>query len=130
MAKRPAATSIIISGISPSDSHRPSHGRSPGRHYLSPDALVVLILEKDRADNHCDERNHDWERQSGVDVSGARNQASRDDRKEPAEPAVAKMIWKGHRRVPDPGRKRLDQKRRDRTVHHRHEHHLDEHKRR
>src|ERR1700680_2308805 len=87
----PRDQSIIISGISPSDSHRPSHGRSPGRHYLSPDALVVLILEKDRADNHCDERNHDWDRQSGVDVSGARNQASRDDRKEPAEPAVANM---------------------------------------
>src|SRR5450756_1853221 len=123
----PAATSVSISRIPPSDAHRRTHRRIPRRLYLGPDAFVVLIPEKERADDDGDERDHDRERQSRVDVSGACNQAGRDNGKESAEPAVAEMIWKGHRGVPDPGRERFDQKGRDRPIDHRHEHHLDEH---
>src|SRR6266849_8012393 len=130
MAIRPAATSVIMSRISPSDSHRRAHSWTSSRPDLRPDALVVLILEKERANNDGYERNHDWKRQAGVDVSGARDQAGRDDGEEPAEPTVAEMVRKGHRGVPDPGRKSLDQKCRDRAVDHRHEYDLDEHQRR
>src|SRR6266550_4943492 len=114
MAMRPAATSVIISSTSSSDSDRRANGRISSRPDLRPDALVVLILEKERADNNGDQRNHNWERQPGVNVSRARDQAGRDDGKEPAEPAVAEMIWKRHGRVPNPGRKSFDEKRRDR----------------
>src|SRR5450756_594079 len=106
----PAATSVSISRIPPSDAHRRTHRRIPRRLYLGPDAFVVLIPEKERADDDGDERDHDRERQSRVDVSGACNQAGRDDGKESAEPAVAEMIWKGHRGVPDPGGLRLSRR--------------------
>ena len=49
-----------------------------------------------------------------------------DERQQAAEDAVADVVRQRQRRVADLRRKRLDQIRRDRPVHHRHEHDLDE----
>src|SRR2546430_4710656 len=60
--------------------------------YFGPDALVVLIAQKNRTDNERYQRDDDRECEARIDVARLRDQTRCDDRKESTEPAVAKVI--------------------------------------
>src|SRR3954469_6286978 len=96
---------------------------------FGPDALVMLITQKDRADNYSYESDDDRKGEAGIDVSGSRDEAGGDDRQKPTEPAIAEVVRQGERRVSDLGGESFDKECRDRPVNHRHENNLDENKR-
>ena len=86
----------------------------------------MLIGKGKRPDHEGYESDDDRECQTGVDVPRSSHQARGDDGKKPSEPAIAEVIRKRKRGVPDFCREGFDQKCCDRTIHHRHEHDLNE----
>src|SRR3954454_25343769 len=93
---------------------------------LRPNLHAMAFVEENRSDDECHQRDADYPVKARKDVAGFHNEQAGDQRQGAAEPAVAEVVWEGERGVADPGRERLDQERRDRTVDHRHVDHLNE----
>src|SRR4051812_6179636 len=98
--------------------------------HLVPYPLFMTLLQEERSDNERQDRDGYGINEAGVDVSRTSDESCRDEWKKSAEPAVAKMIWKRHRRISNPCRERLDKECSDRPVNHRHEYNLHENQQR
>src|SRR5687767_6086414 len=97
---------------------------------LSPDLVpypvLVALAKEQRSDDERQQRNEYRIYEPRVDVARPCNQRRGDQWQEAAEPAVAEVVRQRHRRISNLRRKRLDEKRRNGTIHHRDEYHLDE----
>src|SRR5262249_5450537 len=104
-------------------------GPAWGRAWLDlmPDLYVHGFFQGNRANDERHGGHRHRVPQTRVDVPGRGTYGESYQRDQPAEHAVAYVVWQGERRVPDLGRKCFHQIRGNRAVHHGHVDDLDEH---
>ncbi len=87
------------------------------------DVAIFGFRQEEQADDKGARSNDDGVPQAVIDVAVLRHQSEGDGGQQAAEPAVADVIGQAHRGVADAGREQLDQRRRNRPVHHGDENH-------